>query len=148
MSCSINDFGLRPLSLAWQRTVPVRGAGAPPAPDPGGATAVVNPTGEGAVSINEDAVQPESANIRLIVPTHRSGRWHAKQYPHSVGDRRYVVDERRKLHHTRCRRYHSVAFSSRLDLRFRPDAGRDTNATFCDMWLSIRMTAPSILPLP
>lgn len=38
-------------------------------PNAGGDTTVVNPSGEGAVSVNEDAAEPESANIRLIVPT-------------------------------------------------------------------------------
>ena len=101
------------------------------APDPGGATTVVNPTGEGAVSINEDAVQPESANIRLIVPTLTDP---AGGTPNSIrilsvtggtlwtsGGSSITLGAAGTI---------LSLSSSRLDLRFRPDAGRDTNATF------------------
>jgi len=100
-------------------------------PSAGGDATVVNPSGEGAVSINEDAVQPESANIRLIVPTlSDSGGgtpgsirilsvsggtlWQSDGSSITLGSAGTVLS----------------LSSSRTDLRFRPDAGRDTNATF------------------
>ncbi len=101
-------------------------------PSAGGNTTVVNPTGEGAVSINEDAVQPESANIRLIVSTlSDSGGgtpgsirilsvsggtlWQGDGSSITLGSAGTVL---------------SLFSTTRVDLRFRPDAGRDTNATF------------------
>lgn len=101
------------------------------APSAGGNTTVVNPSGEGAVSINEDAVQPESANIRLIVPTltDSDGGTPSKIRILSVsggtlwdsgGGSITLGIAGTKL----------TLSSSRIDLRFRPSAGRDTDATF------------------
>lgn len=101
------------------------------APSAGGNTTVVNPSGEGAVSVNEDAVQPESANIRLIVSTltDTDGGTPSKIRILSVsggtlwdsgGNAITLGTAGTKL----------TLSTGRLDLRFRPDAGRDTNASF------------------
>lgn len=101
------------------------------APSAGGDTTVVNPTGEGAVSVNEDAVQPESANIRLIVDTltDADGGTPSKIRILSVsggtlwdsaGSSITLGSAGTKLSLT----------AGKIDLRFRPDAGRDTNANF------------------
>lgn len=101
------------------------------APSAGGDTTVVHPSGEGAVSINEDAVQPESDNIRLIVSTlidsgggtpgsirilsvNGGTLWQSGGSSITLGSAGTVLS----------------LSSGRADLRFRPDAGRDTNATF------------------
>lgn len=101
------------------------------APNPGGNTTVVKPTDESPVSITEDAVQPETANIRLIVPTlvdpgggtPNSIRilsvtggtlWTSAGATITLGSSGSILS----------------LSSSRIDFRFRPDAGRDTNASF------------------
>lgn len=100
-------------------------------PSAGGDTTVVNPTGEGAVSITEDAVQPESANIRLVVGTlvDSDGGTPGKIRILSVtggtlwqsnGSSITLGSAGTKL----------TLSSGRIDLRFRPDAGRDEDATF------------------
>lgn len=101
------------------------------APSAGGATTAVNPSGEGVISINEDAVQPESANIRLIVSTltDTDGGTPSKIRIISVsggtlwdssGNAITLGTAGTKL----------TLSTGRLDLRFRPDAGWDTNASF------------------
>ncbi len=115
------------ICMALVLTTPAHAA----APSAGGDTTVVNPTGESAISINEDAVQPESANIRLIVSTltDTDGGTPSKIRILSVsggtlwnsgGSSITLGTEGTKL---------SLS-TGRLDLRFRPDAGRDTNASF------------------
>lgn len=101
------------------------------APNAGGDTTVVNPVGESAVSITEDAVQPEQANIRLIVPTLTDPAggtpssirivsvtggtlWQGGGSTFTLGSSGTVLS----------------LTAGKLDLRFRPDAGRDTNASF------------------
>lgn len=123
-------IGLAVLSLIPALFVHAPAAFAAP-PSAGGDTTVVNPSGEGAVSINEDAVQPESANIRLIVGTlvdsdggtpssirilSVSGGtlWQSGGSSISLGSAGTILN----------------LSSSRIDFRFRPDAGRDTNASF------------------
>lgn len=101
------------------------------APLSGGDTTVVNPTGETPVGINEDAVQPEQANIRLIVQTLSdpdggtpssirilsvSGGtlWQSNGSSITLGSAGTTLS----------------LTTGKLDLRFRPDAGHDTNASF------------------
>lgn len=101
------------------------------APEAGGDTTVVSPSDESPVSINEDAVQPESANIRLIVPN-------------IVDPEGGTPSEIRIISVTGGTLWNSGGGSITLgesgttlslntdtiDFRFRPDAGRDTNASF------------------
>ncbi len=100
-------------------------------PSAGGSATVVNPVGEGAVSITEDAVQPEQANIRLIVPTltDTDGGTPSKIRILSVdggtlwdgaGGTITLGSAGTKLSLT----------AGKVDLRFRPDSNRETNATF------------------
>lgn len=100
-------------------------------PSAGGSATVVNPVGEAAVSITEDAVQPEQANIRLIVPTltDTDGGTPSKIRILSVdggtlwdngGGTITLGSAGSKLSLT----------ASKIDLRFRPDSNRETNATF------------------
>ncbi len=99
-------------------------------PSAGGDTTVVNPSGEGAVSINEDSPQPESANIRLIVPTLSA----TSGTPNSIritsvtggslqqgGGGSITLGTAGTV---------LTLSSSRLDLRFAPSSNRDIAATF------------------
>lgn len=101
------------------------------APNPGGDATVVNPVGEGGVSITEDAVQPEQANILLIIPTLTDP---AGGTPNSIrilsvtggtlwqgGGSTITLGSSGTI---------MTAVSNRVSLRFRPDAGRDTDASF------------------
>jgi len=101
------------------------------APSAGGSTTVVNPSGEGAVSVNEDAVQPESANIRLIVSTltDTDGGTPSKIRILSVSGGTLWDSGGGTITLGTAGTKLSLS-TGRLDLRFRPDAGRDTNASF------------------
>lgn len=101
------------------------------APSAGGNTTVVNPSGEGAMSVNEDAVQPESANIRLVVPvlSDSDGGTPSKIRILSVSGGTLWDSGGGSI--TLGANGTKLSLSSgRVDLRFRPDAGRDTDATF------------------
>lgn len=100
-------------------------------PEAGGNTTVVNPTGEGAVNINEDSPLPESANIRLIVPNLTDP---AGGTPNSIriisvtggslqtgGGGSITLGSSGTV---------ITLSSSRTDLRFKPNSNRDTDATF------------------
>lgn len=101
------------------------------APSAGGDTTVVNPTGEGAVSVNEDAVQPESANIRLIVTTlvDTDGGTPSKIRILSVSGGTLWDSGGSSITLGSAGTKLSLS-SGRIDFRFRPDAGRDTDASF------------------
>ena len=101
------------------------------APSAGGDTTVVNPSGEGVVSINEDAVQPESANIRLIVSTlvDSDGGTPSSVRVISVSGGTLWQSGGDSITLGSAGTILSLS-TGRLDLRFRPDAGRDTNASF------------------
>lgn len=100
-------------------------------PSAGGDTTVVNPSGEGAVSINEDAVQPESANIRLIVSTlsDSGGGTPGSIRILSVSGGTLWQSDGSSITLGSAGTVFSLS-DGRIDLGFRPDAGRDTNATF------------------
>lgn len=100
-------------------------------PVAGGDTTVVSPLDDGAVSINEDAVQPETSNIRLIVPTlvdptggtpsnirilsvTGGTLWQSNGSSIGLGASGSILG----------------LSTGKIDFRFRPDAGRDTNASF------------------
>ncbi len=101
------------------------------APSAGGDTTVVNPSGEGAVSVNEDAVQPESANIRLIVGTlvDSDGGTPSKIRILSVSGGTLWDSGGGSISLGTAGTKLSLS-SGRIDFRFRPDAGRDIDATF------------------
>lgn len=101
------------------------------APEAGGNTTVVSPIDESPVSINEDAVQPESSNIRLIVPNlvdPEGGAPSAIRIISVTGGTLWTGDGS------------SIGLGTAgttlslntdtIDFRFRPDAGRDTDAFF------------------
>ncbi len=100
-------------------------------PDPGGNTTVVNPNTDGAVSITEDAVQPESANIRLIVPTLSDpggGTPNSVRIISVTGGTLWQADGSTLTLGTSGS---ILSLSSgKVNLRFRPTAGRDTDASF------------------
>lgn len=100
-------------------------------PSAGGDTTVVNPSGEGAVSINEDAVQPESANIRLIVPTLSDPGGGTPSSIRILSVSGGTLWQSGGSSITLGSAGTALSLSSgRIDFRFRPDAGRDTDATF------------------
>lgn len=101
------------------------------APEPGGNTTVVNPSGEGAVSVNEDAPLPESANIRLIVPnlTDPAGGTPSSIRVLSVTGGLLQAGDGNSITLGTSGTVLSLS-SGRFDLRFRPDSNRDTDATF------------------
>lgn len=101
------------------------------APSAGGNTTVVSPSDGSAIAINEDAVQPESANIRLVVSTLTDGDGGTPSKIRilsvsggtlwdSGGGTITLGSAGTKLSLT----------TGYVNLRFRPDAGRDTDATF------------------
>lgn len=92
---------------------------------------MVNPSGEGAVSITEDAVQPESANIRLIVPnlTDPAGGTPSSIRIISVTGGTLWQSGGGSI--TLGTSGTTLSLSAgKIDFRFRPEAGRDTNASF------------------
>lgn len=100
-------------------------------PDVGGNTTVVNPSGEGAVSVNEDAPQPESANIRLIVPTLSDPGGGTPNSIRIISVTGGVMQTGGGGSITLGANGTVLSLSSsRVDLRFKPDSNRDTNATF------------------
>lgn len=101
------------------------------APTAGGNTTVVNPTGEGAVSVSEDAPTPEAANIRLIIPTlsDPSGGTPSSIRIISVTGGSLTQSAGAAITLGAAGTILSLA-SGRIDLRFVPVANRDTAATF------------------
>lgn len=101
------------------------------APSAGGNTTVVNPSGETAISITEDAVQPESANIRLIVTTltDTDGGTPSKIRIISVSGGTLWDSGGSSITLGTAGTKLSLS-SGRVDLRFRPTSNRDTNASF------------------
>lgn len=101
------------------------------APEPGGNTTVVSPSDEGAVSVNEDAPQPETANIRLIVPNLVDSEGGTPEFIRILsvtggelqtesGDPITLGSSGTRLGLT----------GSKIDLRFKPNSNRDTDAMF------------------
>lgn len=100
-------------------------------PDPGGDTTVVNPVGEGPVSITEDAVQPESANIRLIVPTLNAATGGTPNKIRIISVTGGTLWQSNGADITLGASGTLLSLTAgKIDLRFRPTAGRDTNAYF------------------
>lgn len=100
-------------------------------PEPGGNTTVVNPSGEGAVSVNEDAPQPESANIRLIVPNLVDPSGSTPNTIRIITVTGGVMQTGGGSNITLGASGTTLSLSSsRVDLRFKPDSNRSTNASF------------------
>ncbi len=100
-------------------------------PEPGGDTTVVNPSGEGAVSINEDAPQPESANIRLIVPNLVDSEGGTPNWIRILSVTGGVLQSSNGSTITLGTSGTILSLSSsKIDLRFKPNSNRDTNASF------------------
>jgi len=101
-------------------------------PNAGGDSTVVNPVGEGAVSINEDTPQPESDNIRLIVPTLTDP---GGLTPSSIriisvtGGTLWQGTSGTAITLGASGTILSLS-SGRINFRFAPDSNRDTNASF------------------
>lgn len=101
------------------------------APQPGGDTTVVNPSGEGAVSVNEDAPQPESANIRLIVSNLSDPSGGTPSSIRILTVTGGVMQTGAGSNITLGASGTVLSLSTgRVDLRFKPDSNRDSNATF------------------
>lgn len=100
-------------------------------PSAGGNTTVVSPSDESAISITEDAVQPESANIRLIVPTlsDPAGGTPSSIRIISVTSGTLWTSGGSSITLGAAGTILSLT-TGKLDLRFRPDAGRDTAVPF------------------
>ncbi len=101
------------------------------APSAGGNTTVVKPSDETAVSVTEDAVQPESANIRLIVSTlsDSDGGTPSKIRILSVTGGTLWDSGGGTITLGAAGTELSLS-SGKVDLRFRPTSNRDTNASF------------------
>ncbi|HRN96211.1 MAG TPA: PA14 domain-containing protein [Candidatus Levybacteria bacterium] len=101
------------------------------APEAGGNTTVVNPSGEGAVSVNEDAPEPESANIRLIVPNlvDPDGGTPSSIRILSITGGELQTSGGGSITLGSNGSILNLS-SSRIDLRFKPASNRDTNASF------------------
>lgn len=117
--------------LAAMFCVPLSSPVMAAAPSAGGDTTVVNPVGEGAVSINEDAVQPESANIRLIVGTLSDSDGGTPGKIRIITVVGGTLWDSAGSSITLGTAGTTLSLSSgRVDLRFRPDSNRDSNASF------------------
>lgn len=100
-------------------------------PSAGGDTTVVNPSGEGAVSVNEDAPEPESANIRLIVPTLTDSGGGTPSSIRILSVTGGTLKQEGGGSITLGSSGTTLSLSSsRVDLRFKPDSNRDTNGSF------------------
>jgi len=101
------------------------------APSAGGNTTVVKPSDESAVSITEDAVQPESANIRLIVSTlsDADGGTPSKIRILSVSGGTLWDSGGGTITLGAAGTTLSLSTDT-IDFRFRPESNRDTDATF------------------
>lgn len=98
---------------------------------PGGNTTVVDPSGEGSVSVLENAHQPESPNIRLIVPTLQNTGGTAPSSIRIISVTGGTMQAGDGSSITLGASGSILNLSSaRLDLRFTPSANWNTNGSF------------------
>jgi hypothetical protein len=101
------------------------------APDPGGATAVVDPADDGAVSVTEDSGTPGSANIRLTVPTLNDPDGLTPTEIRIVSVNGGTLSQGDGSPITLGTSGTALTLTgSSIDLRFTPDADQDVDATF------------------